>query len=392
MSSTEHHDAIVIGARAGGAATALLLARQGLRVLALDRAVFGSDTTSTHALMKAGLLQLHRWGLLDPIVEAGTPALRRTVVHYADTTIELPVNDDAPLDALYAPRRTVLDPLLAVAASDAGADVRFEATVSGLRRGRDGQVTGVAYRTADGRSVEARAPITIGADGVRSLVARSVEAPTTRTARHASAVVYAYFARADIDGFQWFFRPGGGAGVIPTNDGMLVYVATASDRYATELRPDVEAGFWAALRRDAPEAAEAFAPRDRTSRFHVHAGTFGYHRRPGGPGWALVGDASHFKDPISAHGLTDALRDAELLSRRLVPALDGRVELADALAGYEADRDRLSVPMFDLADGIAAYDWSPDRARTLLKGLSRCMAEEVEVIRAWQPVAPARAA
>ena len=392
MTTTDHYDAVVVGARAAGAATAMLLARQGRRVLALDRAPFGSDTPSTHALMKGGVLQLHRWGLLDRIRDAGTPALHRTVVHYADAEIVIPIEDDGDLDALYAPRRTVLDPMLAVAASEAGADVRFETSVDALLRGPDGEVTGVVYRSESGRTVEAGATITIGADGVRSRVARSVAAPLTHTGSHASAVVYAYFAEADIDGFQWFFRPGGGAGMIPTNDGVLVYVAIPSARFETELRPDIEAGFWHALRRDAPEAAERLTPSGRTSRFFVHAGTIGYQRRPAGPGWALVGDASHFKDPISAHGLTDALRDAEILARALGPALDDPRSATAALAGYEAERDRLSTTMFDLADRVAAYDWSPDEARTLLKGMSRCMAVEVEAIRDLDAPAPVRAA
>jgi 2-polyprenyl-6-methoxyphenol hydroxylase-like FAD-dependent oxidoreductase len=387
MTTTDRYDAVIVGARAAGASTALLLARQGLRVLVLDRAPFGSDTPSTHALMRGGVLQLHRWGLLDRIRDAGTPALHHTLVHYADTVIDLPMDDDGEVDALYAPRRTVLDPMLATAAIEAGAEVRFERAVTGLLRDDDGRVGGVGYRTPAGRPIEARAPITIGADGARSLVARSVAAPTTRAGAHASAVAYAYFDAPDVDGFRWFFRPGGGAGLIPTNDGVLAYVAIPSSRYATELRPDVEAGFWRALERDAPEAAAVIGPVDRTSRFHVHAGTVGFLRRPRGPGWALVGDASHFKDPISAHGLTDALRDAELLSRAVVPALDHGGDLAAALAAYEADRDRLSTPMFDLSDRVAAYDWTADQARRLLKGMSRCMAEEVEELRSLTPLA-----
>ncbi len=61
-------DAVVVGARCAGAATALLLARAGARVLMVDRGVYGSDTTSTHALMRGAILQLHRWGVLPAMV------------------------------------------------------------------------------------------------------------------------------------------------------------------------------------------------------------------------------------------------------------------------------------------------------------------------------------
>jgi len=386
MNATTHrYDAIVVGARAAGAATAMLLARQGRRVLVIERAAFGSDTTSTHALMKGGVLQLHRWGLLDRIRAAGTPALAHTVVHYDDSDIDIPVDDGSEVDALYAPRRTVLDPILARAAMDAGAEVHFDTPVTEVVRDGGGRVVGVAYRGADGGRIDARAPLTIGADGVRSLVARTVGAPTTRRGTHASACVYAYVDATGVDGFHWFFRAGGGAGLIPTNDGVLAFVTVASSRFDTELRPDIEAGFERALQRCAPEAADVIAGRSRTSRFHVHPGTFGFHRRPGGPGWALVGDASHFKDPISAHGLTDALRDAELLARAVGPALDDPAELAMSLASYEVDRDRFSTTMFTLSDRVAAYDWSPDEARRLLIGMSRCMAEEVELLRSIEP-------
>jgi glycine/D-amino acid oxidase-like deaminating enzyme len=56
-------DVIIIGGRVAGASTALLLARAGVRVLVVERARRGSDTLSTHALMRGGVLQLHRWGL-----------------------------------------------------------------------------------------------------------------------------------------------------------------------------------------------------------------------------------------------------------------------------------------------------------------------------------------
>ena len=83
------HDVVIVGARPAGAATAMLLARRGLDVLVVDRAEFGSDTVSTHALMRAGVLQLRRWGLLDAVVDAGTPPVRRTSFHYEDGTLAM---------------------------------------------------------------------------------------------------------------------------------------------------------------------------------------------------------------------------------------------------------------------------------------------------------------
>ena len=181
-----HYDVIVVGARAAGAATSMLLARQGHRVLVVDRARAGSDTLSTHALMKPGLLQLHRWGLLDRIVAAGTPAIRTSTFHFGPETLRLATKPVAGVDALYAPRRTLLDPLLADAAMEAGAVVHFDTTVSGVLYDPSGRVVGIDARDADGMPFRATGRIVIGADGVTSRTARgSARRPTCRERRPA---------------------------------------------------------------------------------------------------------------------------------------------------------------------------------------------------------------
>ena len=101
----------------------MLLARAGLRVALVERAAYGSDTPSTHALMRAGVLQLSRWGLLDEVVAAGTPPVRSTLFHYrGGPSTRVSIRRSAGVDALYAPRRTVLDRLLLDAAVEAGAE------------------------------------------------------------------------------------------------------------------------------------------------------------------------------------------------------------------------------------------------------------------------------
>src|SRR5690349_22757542 len=142
-----NYDVVVVGARAAGAATAYLLARFGLRVLLVDRGRYGTDTLSTHALMRGGVLQLSRWGLLDKIIAAGTPQVRRATFRYADAVVPVTIKPSHGVDALYAPRRTVLDPILVDAAAAAGADVRFGTAVADVDRDRRGAVTGVVGRT-----------------------------------------------------------------------------------------------------------------------------------------------------------------------------------------------------------------------------------------------------
>src|SRR5262245_31059783 len=119
------YDAVIVGARCAGAATAMLLARSGLRVLALDRGDYATDTLSTHALMRGGVLQLRRWGVLPGITNGGTPPIRQAVFHYGEVEEAIAVSPRYGVDALYAPRRTLLDRVLVDAARAAGAAVQY---------------------------------------------------------------------------------------------------------------------------------------------------------------------------------------------------------------------------------------------------------------------------
>jgi flavin-dependent dehydrogenase len=359
------HDVVVVGARPAGAAAAMLLARRGLDVLVVDRAEPGRDTLSTHALMRAGVLQLRRWGLLDAVVDAGTPPVRRTSFHYDDGTLAMSLKPAAGVDALYAPRRTLLDRLLVDAAGDAGATLRFGTTVHAVVKDGAARVTGIRGRDRNGDEFVAHAALTIGADGLNSLIARQVDAPFERIGPHASACVYAYWPHLDADGYEWFWRAGTMIGLIPTNDNeVCVCVAAPLERlWAT--------GYRTLLDRIAPEVAARSTSLHTPNRLRRFRGASGYLRRATGPGWALVGDAGYYKDPLSAHGITDALRDAELLARAVV---DG------ALADYQRERDRLSIRHFEIVDELAAFAWDSERVRDLLLALSASMTDEVEAL------------
>ncbi len=137
----QRYDAVVVGARCAGAATGMLLARAGARVLIVDREAPGMDTLSTHALMRGAVMQLHRWGLLERIRAAGTPPVRRSRFVYGAEGVELAIKPSHGVDALCAPRRTVLDPVLADGAAEAGAELRWGVSAHELLRGRHGRVT-----------------------------------------------------------------------------------------------------------------------------------------------------------------------------------------------------------------------------------------------------------
>jgi flavin-dependent dehydrogenase len=374
--SGPRYDVVVVGARPAGAATAMLMARAGLQVLVVDKMRRGADTISTHALMRAGVLQLTRWGLLDRVIAAGTPPIRQATFYVGPDTTTIPVRTADGVHALYAPRRTVLDPIIAEAAEAAGATFYYGVTVKGLHRDPTGRVTGVNGHDHLGRPFSARARLTVGADGMSSRVAHWAGAATEHRGSAASAIYFGYWADLPAAGYEWYFRPGAGAGAIPTNDGQTcVYASTARDRLDTTL--PAAAGFQRLLDRAAPELAEQLADAMPAGPLRYFAGRPGHLRRATGPGWALVGDAGYFKDPITPHGITDGLRDAELLSGPAVSALSSGPDEMAALADYQAIRDRLSLPLFTATEAIARYDWTPTQVTPLLRQASAAMAAEV---------------
>jgi 2-polyprenyl-6-methoxyphenol hydroxylase-like FAD-dependent oxidoreductase len=357
----------------------MLLARGGLRTLLLDQSAEGSDTLSTHALMRGGVLQLSRWGVLHEIIAAGTPPVRRVSFRYGDEKLVVSVKPTHGVDALYAPRRTVLDPVLVRAAVKAGVEVHHRTAVTGLIT-HDGRVYGVHATTPDDRAVDLGAQLVIGADGIRSTVARYVDAPFTRVGTAASAATYGYWSDFDTDGYEWIFHPNACAGVIPTNDGQAcVFVVATPERIGRGGIPLINYTIADSEPALAQRLRMASAPRGA----RTWKGRPGYLRRAHGPGWALVGDAGYYKDPVSAHGLTDALRDAELLAVALLDGFDDHA-LDDALEHYERTRDRLSIPLFDSVDRIASQQWAYPEIAQLLLQLNAATADEVETLAALE--------
>jgi 2-polyprenyl-6-methoxyphenol hydroxylase-like FAD-dependent oxidoreductase len=386
------YDAVVVGGRVAGASTALLLARAGARVAVVERASPGRDTLSTHGLMRAGVLQLSRWGVLDRLVAAGTPAITGTLFHYADgTATRVSIRPRAGVDALYAPRRYLLDRLLLEAAAEAGAEVVCETAVTALRRDDAGRVCGVRAVGRTGRAVDLHAGITIGADGIRSTVADLVQAPVVRQGRAASAILYRYVDRLPADGYEWAYGAGAAAGLIPTNDGeTCLFVSAAADRVPALRRAGAEQAFSALLARAAPGFVDRLAAAGEAGPLHGWAGARGYVRRSWGPGWALVGDAGYFRDPITTHGMTDALRDAELLAEAIGASRSGLLPAPVAYARYQATRDRLAGRLFAATDEVASYCWDTARIQALLRRVSSAMTDEVDHLEAVSGMADSR--
>jgi 2-polyprenyl-6-methoxyphenol hydroxylase-like FAD-dependent oxidoreductase len=373
MFNCNKYDVLVVGARCAGAATAMLMARHGMNVLAIDRGAYGSDTISTHALMRGGVLQLHRWGLLPRIIAAGTPAIRTTTFHYGKEISEVAIKPIQGVEALCAPRRTVLDAVLVDAAREAGADVRHGYLLTSLRQRPDGRVAGAVVVDPNGNRHEITADLVIGADGIGSRVAQLAGAAVLREATCSSAVIYGHWNGMESSGYRWHYAPGASAGVIPTSNGRhCVFAAVPASRFRAEIRQDPIGGYRRVLVEAAPGLADTMAASALENRLWVFAGRKGYMRQACGPGWALVGDAGYFKDPLTAHGITDALRDAALLAEAAASGTDA------GLAAYAATLEALSLPLFTVTDAIASFQWDIETVQRHHHALNTAMKSEIE--------------
>ena len=364
----DRYDVIVAGARCAGASTAMLLARAGLRVLVVDPTRRGSDALSTHALMRGSISQLHRWGVLDAVRASGAPAIRVVTFHYGEDSIRVPIKPSDGVGALYAPRRTVLDTLLADGARDAGATVERGLSVVDLLRDGGGRVRGAVISGAHFEDTEVEADLVIGADGINSRVARILGLEAERTQSDVSASIYGYVRGLGLDGYHWYYEVGASVGSIPTNDDeTCVFVSLPQERFAAERGRGLEALQRAILPEVSRDLAERVAATGGPAKLRAFAGAPGFLRRAAGPGWALVGDAGYFRDPCTAHGITDALRDAEFLARAVIAGSE------EALVRYDAERyDRVRA-FFVVTHRIAAFDWTLEQVKQEHKVLSKEM-------------------
>jgi 2-polyprenyl-6-methoxyphenol hydroxylase-like FAD-dependent oxidoreductase len=352
------HDVIVVGARAAGAATAMLLARLGHDVVLVDRAVFPADTVSTHQIARPGVVLLHRWGLLDRVLASGAPPIRQVTFTADGESTTRTVKHKAGVDLLVAPRRYVLDTLVAEAAVRSGVRIRQGVTVTGVRLDDTGRAVGVYGHDRTGAPVEIGARFVVGADGLASRVARSVGAEVLEYRGDAGAVQYAYFTGVSWDGIELHVADRALAGVFPTHHNQAcVWVGTPSaDAHAARRRAASRTeAFTAQLTRAAPELAARLRTGRRTSPVAGMLRTPNLLRRAYGPGWALAGDAGYHRDAVTGHGISDAYRDAHLLATALDAVLRGDADEHVALADYQHRRDRALREVFELTLALAAY-------------------------------------
>lgn len=362
-----HYDAIIIGARCAGAATAMLMARQGARVLIVDRDKKLHDTLSTHALMRPAVTLLDQWGLLRQISAAQTPAVRSTHFRYGAEHFEIPIDVVGNARGLYAPRRWLLDRVLRDAATCAGAELHSGVSLLNVLKSASGRVTGAALRPSDGTIKNISAGVVIGADGRRSAVAEQVNARVIARSDECSATVYTYVNGLENKGYRWYYGDKVAAGLIPTTSGMhCLFTSCEPQAYAGLFKENAFRGAMSILAQWEPGIATDLRERGACERMRRFPGAPGHLRDCAGAGWALVGDAGYFKDPATAHGITDAFLDANRLAKALMINPGEPRE-------YQAARDTVAPALFDLTHRIASLKWDLDTLKGLHLELTDCL-------------------
>jgi 2-polyprenyl-6-methoxyphenol hydroxylase-like FAD-dependent oxidoreductase len=354
---SETFDVIVVGARCAGAPLATMLARDGLRVCLVDKDRFPSDTPSTHGIQPTGVEVLERIGVLDALLKLAPPLRRIRMVF--DDAAAAPVDLEAVTGAPgLSVRRITLDEILVDAAAAAGAEIRTQTTVTGLVMDGD-RVAGVT--TASGAL---RAPLVVGADGTRSAVAKMVGAEEYHPTPNGRAFMWAYYEADPTDGETWIGKIGDHTYLgMPTDGGLTLIGVCPSIARRAEIRADREAVYEAGLRAW-PELHAGVAGARRDGPVRTMANLHGFFRAAAGPGWALVGDAGHFKDPTPGQGISDALRQSEQLAAAITRALGGGHGEPDAiLRQWWRRRDEDAWEMYWFAHDMGAAGPSPPLRR-----------------------------
>ena len=308
----------------------------------VERATFPRDTLSTHIFQAPAIAFLDRLGVTEQVRATGACYLNRLQARLQDVEFSVAwPQHPGDLGGVTSVRRFVLDPILASAAAQAGADMRMASTVTGLVKD-DGRVAGVRVVHA-GRESVLKARLVVGADGRNSTIAHLVRARKYNLTPNERFGYWAFYEGA---------RPGPDPAILlqrwedrfvigcPADSGLYQVIVIPDLRELPRFRQDLHESFMQYALSSEP-VADILAGARRTGKMLGMLRWEGFFREPSGPGWVLVGDAGHFKDPAPGQGIADAFRQLDALTSTLVGALDGSEQMLDrALATWGRWRDK----------------------------------------------------
>jgi flavin-dependent dehydrogenase len=318
------YDVVIVGARCAGSPLAALLARQGVRVAVLERARFPSDTLSSHLFEADALAFLDRLGVATQIRATGAPLVTRTDTRIEDVRLQMEIPQrPGDIGGLASVRRTLLDPILAQTAEEAGAELRTGTRVTGLIE-ESGRVAGVRF-TQNDREHELRARLVVGADGRYSTVAKLCSARRYNLTPSRRRLYWAFFEDARLEGAPTFLTHRFDEHfilAIPADSGLYQVVIGPEQGELPSFRVDRPGAFMQYVSACEP-VADALIGSKQVGKIRGATHWEGYFRDASGPGWVLTGDAGHFKSPAPGRGIGDAFLQAEKLANAIAEALDG---------------------------------------------------------------------
>lgn len=351
-------DVIVVGARVAGASLAYELSKAGFEVLMLDKAHFPSETLSTHNLLGNSLAMLRETGVLSRLLETRTPLYSRAVVQFDDTVIDGCFPEVEGETQCLCIRRKYLDLLLQEhALSQTGVTMVEGFRVTGaITEGE--AVTGVKGVYRNGETARFDAKLVVGADGRLSALRKIVNSPCLISVPtdFASYVGYYEGYRQDGDIHVELYKIGDKMGIVfPTSD----------DQYVVGVMFPLTDEYWMERFRSSPDAAmleiaeSGFAGSPLPGRLRKAAqvektrGLHGYNNdwfQGMGKGWALVGDALSFKDPVIGQGMPDALYGVRILTGILNRYRENWEGNWDKMAEeYHHQMEEILMPRFQMA-------------------------------------------
>lgn len=349
------YDAVIVGARCAGASLAMLLGRQGLKVLMLDGSSFPSDKiTSTHFIWQSGVACMTRWGLIEKLEATNCPSHDNYVLDMGGLELRGGVKtEDGGVTTSYAPRRHVIDNLLIEEARAAGVEFEDEAKVVELLKD-GGRVVGLRYRNKDQETVEVSSRIVVGADGIKSTIAELAGAETYNYHEKSQQIFFSYFKNTDLTTVEFYSRPGRMGFAWPSNDGEVVAGFCCRGEDAEKMTGDIVGNYWSELEAMSPDFCARLKAADQTAPVRT-GGTPSYMRTAGGPGWALTGDAGMNMDPVSASGISNAFIQAEMLSEAIADGVKND-RLDENIAKFGSERDARFAAYFAFTADLAKLE------------------------------------